>query len=177
LYNSKNDSDKELSKRIRSYKRVLANIIDLENVEAGVQKFAFGKKLLEKIMSYKKDPEYQVEGRDFLDPEVGRNFVLIKKTVDNFPGYNDSRPEIKTTALSQIFPNWKSDCHNLVSDIQDKSYDDMMKILADTKHAIIATDPGALPTGRPEVGGETDEFGLPVVDASADLVKDRLSRL
>lgn len=182
LYNSKDENDKALSKRIRSYRKVLANIIDLSNVEAGVQKFGFGKKLAEKIMSYKKDPEYQVDGLDFLDPEVGRNFVLIKKTVDGYPNYDDSRPEIKTTALSSLYPNWRAECHDLTKDMQTKSYDEMMQILVDTKKAILSTDPSewGRPSGggRPAGGAAPDpDLGVPIIEESAEDVATRLEGL
>lgn len=183
LYNSTDANDKALSKRIRSYRKVLANIIDLSNIEAGVQKFGFGKKLAEKIMSYKKDPEYQIDGVDFLDPEAGRNFVLIKKKVDNFPNYDDSRPEIKTTALSAIYPNWRAECHDLTKEMKTRTYDEMMQILVDTKKAILSTDPSewGRPSGGQGTGGPADvvdpDLGIPIIEESADDVALRLNNL
>jgi hypothetical protein len=184
LYNSGDKNDQALSKRIRSYRRVLANILDLSNLEAGVQKFAFGKKLAEKILSYKSDPEYQEDGRDFLDPEVGRNFILIKKKVDNYPNYDDSRVEVKITALSQIYPNWRAECHNLVAQVKPKTYDEMMKVLTDTKQAILTTDPNewdkpnnrgaSARTAAPAVDPELE---IPIIEEDAADVADRLGRV
>jgi hypothetical protein len=138
LWNTKNKEDEDLARRIKAYKRILMNIIDLSDIEAGVQKYAFGKKLAAKIVSYLQDPDT----RYVLHPDKGNNFILIKKTMDGFPNYDESRFEMKSTPLASIFPKWREGINDLRKDIVEKSYDELVEILNQTKKALLtsATD-------------------------------------
>lgn len=176
LYNTKDNNDLELAKRIKAYNRVIANIIDLSDVEKGVQKFAFGKTLARKIMSYMEDPDFA----PLLDAEAGHNFIVIKKTVDGFPNYDDSRPEVKTTSLTAIYGDWKKEAYDLKKEIVEKSYDELMAILTDTKKAILSTSPDEIRAGasaRP--AQHTDKAGeeTTVTEVSVDALKDRLESI
>lgn len=171
LYNTKDDNDLKLAKTIKAYNRVIANIIDLSDVDKGVQKFAFGKTLARKIMSYIDDPEFA----PLLDADRGHNFIVIKKTVDGYPNYDDSRPEVKTIALSQIYPKWKEEAHDLKKEIVEKSYDELMAILNDTKKAILSSstdDMGVKPRSTQKIEEETVVEEIPLDD-----LKNRLNNI
>lgn len=136
LYNSKLPDDIALAKKIKAYKSVLANIIDLSDVDSGVQKFAFGKKLAAKLLSYLQDPDTKF----VLHPEKGNNFILIKKIIDNYPNYDESRFEMKATSVSSILSDWKEKIHNLVTEIKAKTYEELVEVLKNTKKAMLTSD-------------------------------------
>ena len=185
LWNTKNKEDEELARRIKAYKRILMNIIDLSDIEAGVQKYAFGKKLAAKIVSYLQDPDT----RYVLHPDKGNNFILIKKTLDGFPNYDESRFEMKSTPLSAILPDWRKGINDLRKDIVEKSYDELVAILNDTKKALLtsATDsPVASPAAAQPVENiadaqtqANDQFGSPeateVTEVSLDELDNKLN--
>lgn len=146
LYKSNNEQDKKLAGQLRGYKRTIANIIDLSDVDAGVQPFAFGIKLARKIMGFFQDPEYvemygtrdPVQG--LLDPVHGRNFVCKKSKVDGFNNYDESRFELKESSLAAVYPGWEKGVINLVKYVIEVSYEDLEKILNDTKRAMLDSD-------------------------------------
>ena len=178
LYNTKNDDDIRLAKNIRAYNRVIANIIDLSNVEAGVQKFAFGKTLARIILSYMDDEEF----KPLLDAERGHNFVVIKKIVDGYPNYDESKFEVRTSSLSQIYPNWKAEAFDLKKEIVEKSYDELMAILIDTKKALLTTSPdeiinaGARPRRAATAGAPVGE-DVVVEEVSAEDIAKKLGQI
>lgn len=133
LYNSKSEDDIIVARKIKGYKRVIANIIDLADIDKGIQKFAFGKKLAAKIQSYLQDEDT----KNVLHPENGNNLILIKKTVDKFPNYDESRFEIRPSSLTKLCQNWRKDAHNLIDEIKEKSFDELNAILVETKKALL----------------------------------------
>lgn len=192
LYNG-DESDKVLAKTMRSYHRISANIIDISDIDAGVQVFSFGKKLAEKIMGLLDDPDYE----DMLDPVNGRNFVVIKKQVGGFNNYDESRPDANPSKLSGIYPNWEKECHDLKARIKPVGYDELVKMLATTKQALLesssnaevgvnhtkpdTTDVGAgkesedtVPDNNSEPPVKEEEIAS---DASTQSIKDRLNNL
>lgn len=176
LYNTKNENDLKLARNIKGYNRVLANIIDLADIESGVQKFAFGKTLARKIMTYMEDPEFM----PLLDAETGHNFIVIKKKVDNYPNYDDSRPEVKTMALAQIFPKWKESAYDLKKEIVEKTYDELMKVLTDTKKAILSTSSEDLfnhNEGKSAGADDSTDGASSVTEVSAEDLDNRLNKL
>ena len=179
LYNTKDPENMRISKDIRSYKRILANIIDLSNVEAGVQVWAFGKKMHEKIQTYKRDQEYIINGRDFIDAENGRNFIVIMKKVDSFPNYDDSRPEIKVTPLSAIMPDWNKHYHDLREEVKEKSYDELMAVLQATKKALLnSSSPAGASSGYQAPSQEAPSSAVDnVEEVSLEDLDDKLSQL
>lgn len=174
LYNTKDENEIKIAKTIKAYNRVIANIIDLSDIDKGVQKFAFGKTLARKIMSYIEDPEFV----PLLDPEKGHNFIVIKKIVDTYPNYDDSRPEVKTTALSQLYPKWREECNDLKKDVVEKSYDELMAILVDTKKAMLSTSPDEIGnTGARPKPVESHAEQPSVEEVSLDELKSRLENI
>jgi len=170
LWNTKDENDIAIARRIKGANRVIANIIDLSDVDKGVQKYAFGKTLARKIQSYMKDDEF----RPLLDADKGHNFVVIKKTVDNYPNYDDSRPEVKVTSLAQIYPNWKKDAFDLKKEISEKSWDEMMIVLNDTKKAILATDANDLGIGSQRGAKKPSAAEEVIEEVNVDEIGDRI---
>jgi len=173
LYNTKNEEDKELAKKIKSYKRIIMNIIDLSDIEAGVQKYAFGKKLAGKIVSYLQDPDT----RYVLHPDKGNNFILIKKTLDGYPNYDESRFEMKSTPLSSILPEWRNGINDLRKDIVEKTYDELAVVLKETKKALLtASSDDVNPVGAQSVeqAPPSDAFGT---QESAEVTEVSLEEL
>jgi hypothetical protein len=176
LYNTKDDNDIKLAKRIKGYTSIISNIIDLSDIEKGVQKYAFGKTLARKIKSYMDDEEF----KPLLDPERGHNMIIIKKTVDGYPNYDDSRPEVKTSSLTQLYAKWREEAYDLKKEIKEKSYDELIKILADTKKAILSTSPEDLGEGRParaHSAAPATEEGAVVEEVSIDELNEKLDKI
>lgn len=173
LYNTKDENDIKLAKRIKGYNSVMSNIIDLSDIKKGVQKYAFGKTLARKIKSYMDDEEF----KPLLDPEKGHNMIIIKKTVDGYPNYDDSRPEVKTSSLTQLYAKWKEEAYDLKREIKEKSYDELMAILSDTKKAILSTD-GVI-EDRPRSGARSaaPEAEIVVEEVSIDELNDKLDKI
>lgn len=157
LWNSKIPDDITLARRIKSYKTVLANIVDLSDVEAGIQKYAMGKKLAAKVISYLEDADTKF----VLHPEKGNNFILIKKTVDDFPNYDESRFEMKPSSILPILPDWRDKIHNLMNSVKSKSYEEMTEILKNTKQALLsANDESIASVEQPSVFSQDAEAGI-----------------
>ena len=176
LYSSKDENDIKLAKRIKSYNRVIANIIDLADVDKGVQKFAFGKTLARKIMSYIEDPEF----KPLLDENKGHNFIVIKKMVDGYPNYDDSRPEVRVSSVNEMYPEWRKEIHDLKKEVVEKDYEKLIAILGETKKAILSTDISEYnaPTGtqtKKKTADVTEDEVIEEVDL--DSISDRLSNL
>jgi len=161
LYKSNSESDKKLAGQLRGYKRTIANVIDLSDVDAGVQPFAFGIKLARKIMGFFQDPEYvEMYGTDdpaqgLLHPVHGRSFVCKKSKVDGFNNYDESRFELKESSIVGVYPDWEKNASELTKYIVDIPYENLEKILADTKRALLDSDPAQTysPRSAPSGGG------------------------
>jgi len=176
LWNGKDENDIKLAKRIKAYNRVIANIIDLSDVDKGVQKFAFGKTLARKIMSYIEDPEFQ----PLLDAEKGHNFIVIKKMVDNYPNYDDSRPEVRVSSATEIYPDWKKECFDLKKEVIEKDYEQLMSVLSETKKAILSTDISEFnaPVGtQTKKKTEPAESGEVIEEVDLNSISERLGQL
>ena len=170
MYESKDEGEIQTGKKIKGYIRVLANIIDLADPEKGVQKFAMGKKLATKIKTYMEDPEFA----PLLDAEIGHNFILIKKTVDGFPNYDDSRPEVKRSSLSTLYPAWQKEAHALVGDIKKKSFAELQAIVQNTKRALLAASSSG---GMGPDGGAGEASSAAVTDEDEDTIRGRLNKI
>ena len=138
LWGSNNPEDKALSKQMRAYKRVLANVLVLNELDKGVQKFAFGKKLLERIMSYLSAEDT----KQVLHPELGSNFILEKRQLDGYANYDTSRFENRIVPLSSLYPNWRAEIHDLKKEIVEKTHDELAAVLKETQKALLMANSG-----------------------------------
>jgi len=166
LYRTNSDDDRELAKSVRAYKQVLANIIDLNDVKAGVQVWSFGVTLGKMLVSYLESPDT----KDVLDATSGSNFILVKDIVDGYPKYSNSRFERTVTPLSQIYSAWESDCKDLTSFIKRKSYEELTAVVKETREALLnaplssSGNKGNL-TPRPGAGDNVTEVELSDLEA------------
>lgn len=135
LYNSKDKADEDIAKKLKGYKSIEANIIDLTNVEKGVQPFAFGIKLADLIMTRLNDPDYV----NVLDPVHGSNFKLFKHIENNFPTYTKSEFARDVVPLSKIMPDWADHIIDLThrNDNKVRTHDQLNEILDATKRALL----------------------------------------
>ncbi len=176
LWGSNNPEDKALSKQMRAYKRVLANVLVLNELDKGVQKFAFGKKLLERIMSYLSAEDT----KQVLHPELGSNFILEKRQLDGYANYDTSRFENRIAPLSSLYPNWRAEIHDLKKEIVEKTHDELATILKETQKALLMADSG-WPKDTAVVVDPTN-FGVvnspeEIVEVSSDEINASLENL
>lgn len=68
--------DKERAKKYWASKRTLLNVIDRSDPDAGVKTLAVGKKILESLLSLKRNLE---PGTDFVDPDDGFDISIERK--------------------------------------------------------------------------------------------------
>ena len=173
MYNSNDPADKKLSSNIRGYKRIMANIIDLSEVGKGVQVYAFGQKVADKILTFLRS-EVEEE-RTVLDPKVGRNFIVELRSLDGFNNYDNSRFEMKSTSLDDIYPTWEKEVHDLKKYIEPKSYDELVKIVKQTQQAILNSSPTSWRDEGGAVGAANDD--VDTVEVTEDEIDNRLKNL
>ena len=74
LYATKDASDKEVAGRIRAKTRYCFNVLDLNNLEKGVQIMEQGSQIYTEILKFIANPKYS----DILDLDKGRNVTVTK---------------------------------------------------------------------------------------------------
>jgi hypothetical protein len=120
FYRSADESDKLLGKDLYHRIRYLANIVDLNNLEKGVQVYEFGPTVYNKLMKYVASGLFG----DILDLEQGRNIILSK----TIPGGNARM----TSYDIMVSPEKSSITKSLPADYAQK-IDDLGKILPKAK--------------------------------------------
>ena len=94
LRKSEDPRDVELSTQIASRRRVFYNIIDLDDIESGVQVFSSGVTIFKELLMYVADPDWG----DITDPEQGYDIVLDREGTGIDTKYN-VRAKKNPTAL------------------------------------------------------------------------------
>jgi hypothetical protein len=74
LRRSESAEDVERSRRLSAKRRYLMNIIDLDDLESGVQVFPAGREVLRQLLTYFVDPDWG----DLTDPDKGYDIVIEK---------------------------------------------------------------------------------------------------
>lgn len=113
LRKSEDPRDVELTTQIAARRRVFYNIIDLDDIESGVQIFSSGVTIFKDLLMYVADPDWG----DITDPEEGYDIVIEREGTGIDTKYN-TRAKKNPTAL--IDPG-------LLEDLRD--LDDMVEIL------------------------------------------------
>jgi hypothetical protein len=75
LQNSQDPRDQAVAADMRANIRVFFNIVDLDNVEKGVQVYTSGVKILQDILAYFADPDWG----DITHPEMGYDIVIDRE--------------------------------------------------------------------------------------------------
>jgi len=128
-YQSGTDLDKEIARAIKPKKKYLYNIINRKASDpTKVEIYLTGPKIWEKLMSYYFDNEYG----SLDDVDKGYDFKLIRKVIDDYANYSDSRPMKNPSPLSGD----PKEIAEILSDIKDldacvtlEDYDVMKKAL------------------------------------------------
>jgi len=130
LYATKDADDKALASRIRGKTRYIFNVIDLNNVEKGIQILETGSTIYNAVLKFVVNPKYC----DILDLDKGRNITLTKvpekESASGFVTY-DVIPDPDVTSIKEHLPKeWKEQILKLKAAMPvPKSYDDIKKIL------------------------------------------------
>lgn len=128
-YNSGTDLDKEIARAIKPKKKYLYNINNRKAKDpAKVEVYLTGPKIWEKLMSYFFDDEYG----SLDDIEKGYDFKLIRKVIDDYANYSDSRPMKNPSPLSddpKEVAEILSDLKDLDSFVTLEDYDVLKKAL------------------------------------------------
>jgi len=126
LYKTKNAEDKELAKDIKVQTRILYNIIDLDDVNKGIQVWMSGVDVLEQILAYCANLKYGW----IPDPENGRNIdVVFTEGKNTKSGYNEYnvQPDPDRSAIAD--PEWLLQMVDLNSLVKPTSIEDVEILL------------------------------------------------
>jgi len=133
LYATKDESDKQLAGRIRGKTRYCFNVIDLNNLDKGVQILEQGSQIYTEILKFISNPKYS----DILDLDKGRNVTITKiPEKESSTGYvkYEFIPDPDVTSTKEKLPkDWKEQITKLEKSMEKpKSYDELKKILEGT---------------------------------------------
>jgi len=132
LYKSNSEEDKELAKSLSRSKRFHFNIIDLDNIEAGVQVMETGPFIYKEIMKFVLDPDWG----DLFDIKTGRNIVICKNPPsggNQWASYEVKPKPAATNAKDNLPTTWKQDIAALMKKLPTaKEYDEINTLLDPT---------------------------------------------
>ena len=122
LYDSGSEEDKALAKEIRAKHRYRANVIDINNAEAGVQVYEFGEKIFEALVAMMQDPEIG----DITDEKTGRAVTLTKQGVGRDTTYTVA-PKINPMPLSSDLVALGVDLLSTITVLSQEEFINIMK--------------------------------------------------
>ena len=130
LYKTSTVEDKTLANKIRSKIRHIFNVIDLSEVEKGIQVMETGPKIYEEIIKFITNPKWG----DLLDLDKGRNFTITKTsgedTTSGYTEYSVAPDPDSTSVRSKLLANYKEVLGLLKKQVPSaKSYDELKNIL------------------------------------------------
>ena len=130
LYKTQDATDKTLAGSIRAKGRHIYNVLDLNNLDKGIQIMETGPKIYDEIVKFIANPKYS----DILDLDQGRNITITKtpgkESSSGFAEY-DVIPDPDITSIKDRLPqNWKEQLIKLEKSIPvPKSYEEIRQIL------------------------------------------------
>ena len=176
LYNTGIASDIQLAKSMRAYIRVVANIV-LVSDPTSVKIWGFGKKMAKKLVYFLDDPEFT----NALDPDSGRNFIIIKEIVDGFPSYDNSRFSSKTSSLTRMLPDWHKKYIDLADHFKIPSYESLEEVLKNTRKSIVmlndSDEESISPSSHVHESKELEPQSQGIKELNIKELKERLSSL
>ena len=90
------DADKKLASKIKARSRYYINVINKEEDDNPVQILSVGVKLFKSMVGVMMDEDFE----DITDLETGNDYKIVKKEVEGYPNYDQSRPRpAKSKAL------------------------------------------------------------------------------
>jgi len=130
LYATKDETDRQLASRIRAKTRYTFNVIDLNNLDKGIQILEQGSQIYTEILKFISNPKYS----DILDLDKGRNVTITripeKESNNGFVKY-EFIPDPDISSVRDKLPtNWKEQIAKLKASVEKaKSYDELKGIL------------------------------------------------
>lgn len=125
FYHTRNKDDAAFAKSIRAQTRVYWNIVDLDDLEAGVQVWMTGSDILDQVIDWITNPKYG----DITDPIHGRNCTLrFTKGEHTKSGWNEYKIQPDPTE-SVIEPAWFEHMVDLTTFIKITPADEMKELI------------------------------------------------
>jgi hypothetical protein len=87
--------------------RCLLQVIDLKALDRGVQIWCASERLLERLLAYRSDPEFE----DFADPERGRHVRMVQRRAGERLGC--STPQLSPNQSPMAYPHWREELRYL----------------------------------------------------------------
>ena len=146
LAQARDAESRELARRLSPSLRFFANVIDMENPDAGPQILPFGKSIYDQLIAIKSNPK---TGGNFTHPETG--FTIVINRVGT--GRNDTRYNVQAARDTEELEDfdWIKEQHDLGSLVRPPTDEDMLlavtaidAVMGDTESA------AALPKQRPK---------------------------
>ena len=164
LYKTQDATDKTLAGSIRAKGRHIYNVLDLNNLDKGIQIMETGPKIYDEIVKFIANPKYS----DILDLDQGRNITITKtpgkESSSGFAEY-DVIPDPDITSIKDKLPeNWKKQLIKLEASIPvPKSYEEIKNILE-------GEESSSEETTTSDSADKTTED--PVVDKTPDVITE-----
>jgi hypothetical protein len=102
--------------------RFLVQIIDLDDVDRGVQIWVTTEAMINKLVALMVDPDW----RDLLDPKVGRNVTFSRQGEGKASRYLDPRPSPNPSPIP--YTAWQDELKNFDDYLAPKSYLEQQRI-------------------------------------------------
>jgi len=112
----------EQAEAMRVKYRFLVQIIDLDDVDRGVQVWATTEAMINKLVALMVDSDW----RDLLDPKVGRSVTFSRQGEGKASRYSDPRPSPNPSEIP--YTAWRDELKNLDDYLPLKSYLEQQRI-------------------------------------------------
>ena len=172
-YKSTDPGLKELAKQIKSARVYLMNVIDINNVAAGVQTWGGNYTCWDKILEIVANPMWG----NVLDPANGVNFFITltpaSRSKTGFPQYSVTPEPTRTQVMDilQTIPNWEQQLDQLEEQITPMKTAAEIQTLLDAMHVPPAAgQPGRVVSLVMPPAGVTAPVGAPVAAPVAPAV-------
>lgn len=123
-----NPTDKEIASDLSSSMRILANVVDLQDSQKGVQVYEFGQVIYKELLSYMRKPEEDPSAvGNFTHPETGYNVVIERTGTTK----ETTRYQVRTAKAASPLANmdWLTQMHDLPATISAISDEKIQAIL------------------------------------------------
>jgi hypothetical protein len=143
LRRSGNEIDKEIASDLSASRQIYANVVNLDDVERGVQVMKFGKTIYQELLAYM-DPADPENVGDLTHPKTGYNVVIDRKG----KGKNDTKYSVRIARKSSVIasPEWLGKLNNLI-EVVDEMNDEKVRAI---------------------MSGETEDYDAKALEAGSD---------
>jgi hypothetical protein len=152
LEKSRVKEDREAARALRPRLRVFANVVDMENPDAGPQILPFGKSIFDQLMAFRKNPR---KGGNFTHPKTGFTIIITRTGSKKMTRYVCAIDAEGATELEDY--DWITEQHDLSDLVKLPTEEDealcLTAIEAATGHSGGGSVSKALPRQRRKGGG------------------------